>query len=127
MRSRSCSEDSRDAGTVTAEAAVALPVLLLALGLVVYVLVGVAAQVRCVDAARAAARLAARGEVTETVRAAGQALAPRGARVTVRSSGEHVEVVVSTEVSAPGPVLGRLGALTLSGRAVALVEPGASP
>mgnify|MGYP000606676768 CR=1 FL=1 len=42
-----------------------LPVLLTVLALAVWVLVCVNAQLRCVDAARAAARVAARGERDE--------------------------------------------------------------
>ena len=133
MRSRSCSDRSPatarsdDDGTVTAEAAVALPVLLLALGLAVFVLVAVAAQVRCVDAARGAARLAARGEPADAVAAAGRALAPKGAEVTVTPGGEQVAVEVSADVRAPGSLLARLGAVTVTGRAVARVEPGVQP
>ena len=132
MRSRSCSDRPpkrpvSDAGTVTAEAAVALPVLLLALGVAVFVLVAVAAQVRCVDAARGAARRAARGASADAVTAAGRALAPAGAQVTVTPGEEQVAVEVSAAVRAPGQLLARLGAVTVSGRAVARVEPGVQP
>ena len=51
-----------DGGSVTAEAALALPAVVLVLATVVGVGRVVTAQIQCVDGARAAARLAARGE-----------------------------------------------------------------
>ena len=59
----------RDAGMVTAETAVVLPVLLLVLAGAVAAVTVVGAQLRCVDAAREGARAAARGEDVATVRA----------------------------------------------------------
>src|SRR5688500_20233283 len=59
----------RDAGMVTAETAVVLPVLLLVLAGAVAAVTVVGAQLRCVDAAREGARAAARGEsVAEVTR-----------------------------------------------------------
>lgn len=83
-----------DAGFVTAESAVVLPVLVAFTTALVWGLLVVAAQIQCVDAARMGARAAARqdpaGSVTELVRAT----APRGARVTVGREGDRVRVVV---------------------------------
>lgn len=106
-----------DRGTVTAEAAVVLPLLaLFAMGLV-WALLAAAAQVQCVDAARAGARSAARqdtgGETLDTVRGE----APEGAEVTVSREGDLVRVRVSAE--APGP---RGLGVRLSSTAVALAE-----
>ncbi|MFR0358400.1 TadE family type IV pilus minor pilin [Streptomyces sediminimaris] len=83
-----------DSGFVTAESAVVLPVLVMFTTALVWGLLVVAAQIRCVDAARTGARAAARqdppGSVVELTRAA----APRGARVTVEREGDRVRVVV---------------------------------
>ncbi|CAA9345400.1 MAG: hypothetical protein AVDCRST_MAG16-2028 [uncultured Frankineae bacterium] len=115
----------REAGSVTAETAVLLPVLLVVLAAAVGVLACVAAQLRCVDAARAAARVAARGDAPALVQSTGARLAPADARVRVRSGGGTVEVVVSARVRPFGPAL-RLPAVAVQGRAVAAVEPGAA-
>ncbi|WBB58272.1 TadE family type IV pilus minor pilin [Streptomyces sp. WMMC500] len=102
---------------MTAEAAVAVPALVfLALGLV-WALMAAAAQIQCVDAARAGARAAARGEPAADVRGAALAAAPREAAVTVARDGDLVRVRV--RAAAPGP--GSLS-LDLGGEAVALAE-----
>ncbi len=120
---------SRDAGMVTAETAVLLPVLVVVLAAAVFVLACVAAQLACIDAARSAARLAARGEPAAVVTAAAARLAPADARVALRSGGaadaETVEVVVTAQVRPFGRALRVLPAVRVSGRAVAAVEPGA--
>ncbi|GHA96658.1 TadE family type IV pilus minor pilin [Streptomyces termitum] len=106
-----------DRGAVTVEAAVALLVLMAFAMVLLWGLAASAAQIRCVDAARAGARAAARSEPSGAVVAAARATAPEGARVTVARDGELWRVTV--EVSAPGP--GGLG-VNLSARAVALAE-----
>lgn len=75
----------------------------------------VAAQIRCIDAAREAARLAARGDPSAL--AVARRVAPAGAGVSVRSDGGYVTATVS--VAATG-----LPGLTVSADAVAAVEPG---
>ncbi len=109
-------------GTVTAETAVLLPVLLVVLAACIGVLASVAAQLRCVDAARAAARVAARGEAVEVIRSTGERLAPPGARVTVQSSRGTVQVVVRAQVRPFGQVLRAIPPVAVSGRAVAASE-----
>ncbi|WP_067573514.1 TadE family type IV pilus minor pilin [Nocardia acidivorans] len=99
----------------TVEAAIALAALVAVLVLCAGALLAVSAQVRCVDAAREAARLAARGEGAKAV-AAGQRVAPPHATVEVRTEGELVTAVV--RVRAP------LLPLTLHAEAVAVREPG---
>lgn len=89
---RAAAADER--GYVTAEAAVVLPALVAVLSMTVGVVGALGAQLRCVDAARGAARAAARGESDAYVRAAALRAAPRGATVVIRRSGEQVEVVV---------------------------------
>jgi Flp pilus assembly protein TadG len=107
-------------GSVTAETALALPVLLAVLAVALWVLGAVSAQLRCADAAAGAARAAARGEPAEVVTALARRLGPNGARVQVAVLGEEVRVVVSAHVEAPAVPLPALG---VSGRAVALREP----
>lgn len=113
----------RARGSVTAETAVLLPVLLIVLTAAISVLATVAAQLRSVDAARAAARVAARGDAAEVVRTTGERLAPPGATVTLRFAGDGlVEVVVTAKVRPFGAALDALPAVSVSGRAVAAVE-----
>lgn len=80
---------------VTAEIAVALPALVLALTLGVSAVVAVTDQLRCVDAARTGARLLARGEDAGRVRAEVARQAPDGAAIAmgVGSGSVTVEVV----------------------------------
>lgn len=96
-------------GYATAELALALPALCLLVGVMVSLLGAVAAQVRCVDAARAAVRAAARGESASAVTAVAVATAPRGASVLIGQSGgasaTDVTVTVTAEVGAFGPLL----------------------
>jgi hypothetical protein len=90
----------REDGMATAELAVAMPALLLVL---VLALAGVRLgidQARCLDAARAAARLLARGEPTGTVVAEARSLAPPGARVVTGRSGDLVSVEVRSDAPA---------------------------
>ena len=111
-----------DRGSVTAETAVLLPVLLIVLAAAVGVLACVASQLRCIDAARAAARVAARGDDPAVVRTTAERLAPPGARVTIVSTGDVVEVRVRAEVRPFGSSLQGLGSVDVTGRAVALIE-----
>ncbi len=75
----------------------------------------VSMQVRCVDAAREAARLAARGDERSAVDAA-RRVAPAGARIEVRHDGDFVvaAVVVRSKV---------LPSLDIAARVVAAAEP----
>lgn len=73
-------------------------------------------QVRCVDAAREAARLAARGDDTAARRAA-QAVAPHGATLRLDRDGAYIVATVSAR-SAVLPVT------SINARAVAAIEPG---
>lgn len=107
-------------GMVTAETAVVLPVLLLVLAASVAAVVVVGDQLRCVDAAREAARAAARGDPPAAVAAIGSRAAPDGAHVSVSSSRDDVVVSVSAAVAPLGPLPFRV---TVSARAVALREP----
>ncbi|WP_414685976.1 TadE family type IV pilus minor pilin [Mycobacterium sp.] len=76
----------------------------------------VSMQVRCVDAAREAARLAARGDERSAVDAA-RRVAPAGARVEVHRDGEFVVAAVIAHSKV-------LPSLDIAARAVAAAEPG---
>lgn len=78
----------------------------------------VAAQVRCVDAAREAARLAGRGDRESAVLTA-RRLAPAGARVDVRREGEFVVATVVARSTI-------LPALDIRAQAVSAIEPAAA-
>ena len=97
----------RDRGTVTAETAVALPALMLVLAAVLGAEQVAVAQVRCVDAARAGARSAARGDPADQARAVAARLAPAGSSVDVGVSGADVAVRVAAPVMV-GPALPRI-------------------
>ena len=88
-----------DEGYATAEAAVALPALVVVLGLAIGAVVTVDGQLRCVDAARAAARVAARGDSDAAARQAAEQVAPRGSRVRLDHGGPTVHVTVHVTVS----------------------------
>lgn len=60
----------------------------------VWALLVVAAQIKCVDAARAGARAAARQDPAGAVVRVAREAAPRGAEVTVRREAEDVHVTV---------------------------------
>lgn len=110
----------RERGSVTAEAALVLPVLVLLLTVAVGTVSAVTAQMRCVDAAREAARAVARGESLESGIELAARAAPAGARIRVDSSAERIVVTVTAEVPIGG---GLLPAVTVSGEAVARPEP----
>jgi Flp pilus assembly protein TadG len=97
MRCRSA--DGRgDAGTVTAELAVALPAVVLLLAALLTVGSVMSAQLRCQDAARAGARWAARGEGRAAVERVAARVAPDGAVIDVGSGSETVTVSVTARV-----------------------------
>lgn len=106
-------------GTVTAELALLMPVVVLMLAAVVAAGSAVVAQVRCVDAARAGARLAARSEPGGVVLAAMRRAAPRGAAVALQVGPERVGARVRAAVALPLP--GR-PALTVQAGSVARRE-----
>ena len=108
---------------MTAEVAVALPGVVLLLAALLATASVVLAQIRCVDAARAAARLAARREPPGTVAAAARAAGPPGSRFMISTSGEQVVVVVRANLRLrfPGGPTVEVGS-----RAVADLEPEAA-
>ena len=115
----------RDAGYVTAETAMVLPVLAILLAVGLWAIAVAGAQVRCIDAARDAARAVARGESDASASAAASAAAPVGARVDVRHDGHRIVVVVSDAV---GKGFGPLAALPIpTVSATAAAESEADP
>lgn len=117
-RSPPASDDrGGDRGAVTAEAAVVIPVLVTFAMALLWALLAASDQIRCVDAARAGARAAARSEPEAVVREVARDAAPRGARVEVGRAGELWRVRVEAPTPGPGVL-----ALTLSAEAAALAE-----
>jgi Flp pilus assembly protein TadG len=108
-------------GAVTAETALALPVLAAVLLALVWLLTLGLTQMRVTDAAREAARAAARGDGTARAEQLARTAAP-GAQVEVVSDGGVVRVRVSKIQRPPGGLLGHLGEATLSAEAEGLVE-----
>jgi hypothetical protein len=108
-----------DRGSVTVEAALALCGLALVVAMAIGAVAAVAASLRCTDAARELARLAARGEA-DRGRAVAARLAPTGARIVLQIRGDEAVA----EVTAP-PV--RLLPVHVRGKAVAVLEPGVAP
>jgi secretion/DNA translocation related TadE-like protein len=106
-------------GSVTAEVAIALPAVVLALAVVLAVGAVVVAQLRCIDAARAGARAAARGQPPAEVSAVARRIAPGGARVGISLSGGTAAVSVIAPLRLPLP---GHPALTVRARAIADVE-----
>ena len=109
---------SRDRGAYTAELATSMPalVLLFVVGLTaVDVLI---TKVRCVDAARDAARAVARGESPDSL---SDRYGPSGATVSVTIDGELVRATVRTTTHPFGP---HVPGFAVQAGAVAAVEPG---
>ncbi|MFL6141870.1 MAG: TadE family type IV pilus minor pilin [Labedaea sp.] len=106
-----------DAGMATVEGAIVLCALVVFLGLALGAVVAVTDQLRCIDAAREAARLAARGE-SGRARAAAAQIAPRGARIDIRFDGDTIAVQVDA-----APAGNLLSGLRVAGHAYAVAEP----
>jgi hypothetical protein len=111
----------RAEGSATAELAASLPALVLLLFAALTAVLAVRVQLECVDAAREAARAAARGESGV---AAGQRVAPAGASVSVAVDGDTVRATVRVQVH---PLGGHMSGFELSATAVAAKEPDPDP
>ncbi len=97
------------------EAAIAIASIMAVVVLCVGAITAATLQVRCVDSAREAARLAARGDRESAISTAAR-VAPDGAEVRVRAEGEFV--VATVRVSSP-----LLPLVNISAEAVAALEP----
>lgn len=117
-----------DRGAVTAELAMALPLLLaVTVGLVWLLAVG-AAQIRVIDAARETARAVARGDDQGVAVKIGRRIAPSGTRFEIDLEGDRVVVTARGWVVGPGGLFGFLPGAGVKAESVALMEsmPGES-
>jgi hypothetical protein len=110
-------------GTVTAEAAIVLPIIAaFALTLMWMLTVGIA-KVETVDAARDAARAIARGDDPAAVVAAAARIAPPDAVITIDEGVDGlVTVTVAVDVQPPGWLVAPLPSVTLGSEASTLTE-----
>lgn len=108
-----------DRGSVTAELAACLPVLVLVLALAVSAVSVVGLRIRVQDAAREAARAAARGD-SAAARQLAQQYAP-GASLSLQTAGGQVLARVRARARL---LAGWLPSVTVEERAVAGLEPG---
>jgi len=90
---------------VTAEFAVVLPAVVLTLALCLAAMALALDQVRCVDAAAAGARAAARGDSYGAVILVARRAAPAGAWVSLATSGDLVRVSVVSRPRMTGSLL----------------------
>lgn len=116
-------QPAAERGMVTAEIATALPVLVALIIVAVWSVAAAASQARCADAAREAARAAARGEDDAVIRKIAEEVAPRHATITVDRANGRVVVEVQAGVPVPPPFSGSLDGPRVRGRAVAVEEP----
>jgi Flp pilus assembly protein TadG len=110
---------------VTAEFAMALPAFVIVVVAAVAGVAVVTAQLRCADAAAAAARLAARGESAAVIRTTALAGAPSGSQVSIVTTGDTVTATVRARIEPPGP-LSFLPGVTLQAHVVDAREPSAT-
>lgn len=104
------------AGSSTVEAALAIAAVVVVLVLCLAGVTAVSMQVRCIDAAREAARLAARGDQRNAV-ATARRIAPPGAQVRLEHDGGYLVATVRARSKL-------LPALDIAARAVSAEEPG---
>ncbi|MFD4369230.1 TadE family type IV pilus minor pilin [Rhodococcus sp. NPDC058521] len=113
---RAAIEQCRDErGAVTVEAAIAIASIVTVVVLCIGAIVAATLHIRCVDAAREAARLAARGDDAVAVSTAAK-VAPDGAKITLRMEGDLVVATVEARSSL-------LPLVDITAGAVAAVEP----
>ncbi len=122
MTVRRRSERRGERGAVTAELAVALPVLLAVTAGLAWLLAVAIGQVRTVDAARETARALARGDDQGAAVALGQRVAPEGVTLAVRRESDRVVVRASGRMAGPGGLFSAIPGARLEAEAVALAE-----
>lgn len=106
---------ANEGGMATVEAAIAIAAIVVVLVLCLGAVLAASMQIRCVDAAREAARLSARGDGDNAV-ASAQRVAPAGASIGIGGEGDLVIATVSARV----PLL---PLFEISARAAAVREP----
>jgi hypothetical protein len=109
-----------DDGAMTVEAAFAILGLVAVVAALAWCLALIGAHLAVGEAARAAARVAARGEPSSAVGEEAHRLVP-DAVVDVEAEGDHVVVRLRRTVTLPG-LFGRWGTVAVRADAVALVE-----
>lgn len=107
-----------DRGAITVETAVALTAFTLFMALALGALTAAIDKVRCVDAAREAARLTAGGQ-PDLARDAAARIAPEHAAISIDTEGEQIHVNVHST-----PADGLLPGIHLRADAFAIREPG---
>ena len=107
-------------GAVTAETALALPLMVAVTLAMVWMLSFGVAQMKATDAAREAARALARGESVDQATHLAHQVVP-GAEVTISERDGTIEVLVNGKVPSPGGVFDALTGTT-HGEATALRE-----
>lgn len=107
-------ESAGERGSATVETAIGITAVAFTLALCLAGIGAVIGQLRCADAAREAARLAARGDGSAAAVAAD--LAPSGAAVDISRSGDLITVTVRA------PAVGLLPGLSVRASAVSAVE-----
>lgn len=114
---------TRERGMVTAELAVAIPAVALVLVICLGGLMAALDQIRCVDAAHAAGRAAARGDSLSAIRSLAVQGGPTGATVTIDRDSDQARVTVSARVGGWG---GFVPSWRVSASAVTPLERGVS-
>ncbi|WP_331459463.1 TadE family type IV pilus minor pilin, partial [Nonomuraea sp. SBT364] len=95
---------SASRGSVTAETAAVLPALMIVLAAALWAIQAAAVHLECVDAARTAARAAARGEPLDQVRALVHSAVRPSAHVAITRNPDQTTVRISVDVRPPwGP------------------------
>jgi hypothetical protein len=112
-----------EAGAVTAETAMALPLIaIFTVSMAWLVSIGIT-EVRALDAARETARAAARSEGAGAAASLGHRVAPAGSRITLSRSGGAVVARVTSPVNGPAGLFGRWASFRVTAEAVAAEEP----
>ncbi|TCC29861.1 TadE family type IV pilus minor pilin [Kribbella sindirgiensis] len=111
-----------ESGAVTAEMALALPVLVSLLLLGIWSVGLVVLNIRCIDAARDVARAVARGESVDQAKAIGHRTVPAGTIVIHRDASDIQVTVTATPAHKP-PLLDFLSPTRLTATATLQAEP----
>lgn len=109
-------------GSVTAETAIVLPVVVVLLVVGMWAIGLVVGHIRCLDSARDVARAVARGEPAEEAHRIGLRSAPAGAVVEISRSGDDVTATVRSPAIAL-PLIGAIGSVRIEENATIRTEP----
>ncbi|WP_329005178.1 pilus assembly protein [Kribbella sp. NBC_00709] len=123
---RTSSSRRAEWGAVTAELAVALPVLFALLLLGVWSIGLVVLNIRCIDAARDVARAVARGEPPDQAESVGHRTIPSGT-ITISRDASDIHVTVTATPTHTPPILTLLTPTRITATATLQAEPEAAP